>query len=200
MPFPPWQLIPPSTAVRDLYRTSLLVCTDEPGSGVLLRCNTGLKDGSATVVHAKMDRPNKVRMMGVDDDSQIAHEAQRLLGDATVHVVSIPHIAWTRLGGGLPSRTPLAVTIALLTATLLYFSPLPLTTWAAIPVATALGLAMWLLLRDRIPTRIGHPGSPAMTTDAIVERVMLSLNGPSLTGSATTRPLENAPEWAPHLL
>jgi len=33
-------------------------------------------------------------MTSVDDDTQIAAQAQLLLGNSTVHVVAIPHITW----------------------------------------------------------------------------------------------------------
>ncbi len=199
MPFPIWQSIPPTTTVRDLYRTSLLACTDEPGSGVLLRCSPGLEDGTTNVVHARASRPDALRMTGIDDDTQIDAQARLLLGASKVHVVAIPHITWKSLGGGLPWRIPFAAAIGVLSAVLMYVSPLSLSTWVPVTVAAGLGLLMWLLLRERTPTRIGSPGAPPMTADAVVERALLSLNGPSRNESAATGPHESTPRWAPHV-
>lgn len=199
MPFPLWQYIPPTTAVRDLYETSLLACTDEPNSGILLRCSTGLAEGSTTVVHALAKRPNAVRMMGIDDDTQIAAQAQILLGDSRVHVVSIPHIAWKSLGGGLPRRTPIAVAIAVLTAVALSIPPVSLSVWVSVPVAALTGLLTWFLLRVRIPTRIGPPEAPPMAVDTVLERAMLSVSGLPRSGTAVPRSEKSSRSWAPPL-
>lgn len=196
MPLPVWQRIPPATPVRDLYRTSLLACTDDAGSGILLRCGAGLEDGSATLIHAPSINPNALTMTSVDDDTQIAAQAQLLLGNSTVHVVAIPHITWKNLGGGLPRRTPIAAAIALLVAVVLYIPPLSLSAWVALPAGAVLGLLTWLLLRERVPTTIGPPGAP-MTTDAVVERVMLTIGRERRTGSKASRPPTGNARWAP---
>lgn len=197
MPLPVWQQVPPTTAVRDLYRTSLLACSDDPASGVLLRCGAGLEDGSTTIVHAKASHPNALTMTGVDDDTHIVAQARLLLGDTTVHVVAIPHIAWKCLGGGLPRRTPIAAVIAVLVAVLLVLPPVALSAWVALPVAAVLGLLAWLLLRERLPTRIGSSSELPMAADAVVEHVRLCLNGRPAEGAATNNSRAGAHRWVP---
>lgn len=199
MPFPIWQSIPPTTEVRDLHTTSMLLCTDAPGSGILLRCGSGLKDGKTTVVHAPARRPNALEMMGLDDDTQIAQQAQILLGDSKVHVVAIPPVAWKTLGRGLPRRTRIAVVIALLTAILMYIPPLALSPWVAIPLAAGLGLLVRLFLRERISTRIDPSEAGAMTVDEVVARVMLSVHGVHLAEPADGRSRAGSRRWAPRV-
>lgn len=196
MPLPVWQLIPPATPVRDLYRTSLLACTDDPSSGILLRCGAGLEDGSATLVHAPSMRPDALTMTSVDDDTQIAAQAQLLLGNSTVHVVAIPHITWKNLGGGLPRRTPIAAAIALLVAVVLFIPPLSMSAWVALSAGVGLGLLTWLLLRERVPTRIG-PSEAPMAADAVVERVMLTIGREQRQGKKAGRPATGTARWAP---
>lgn len=197
MPLPVWQRIPPATPVRDLYKTSILACTDDPGSGILLRCGAGMEDGSTTLIHASSTYPSALTMTSVDDDAHIEAQAQLLLGNSVVHVVAIPHITWKNLGGGLPRRTPIAAVIALLTAVVLYLPPLALSAWVAVPVGVALGVLAWLLLRERVPTTIGEPDSAAMTVEAVVERVRLTIGHDRRTGSEANRPSAGHAGWAP---
>ena len=197
MPFPIWQSIPPTTAVRDLYSTSLLLCTDDPDSGILFRCGSGLKDGTTTVVHAPTRRPNALSMVSLDHDTQIAEQAQILLGDSKVHVVAIPTIAWKTLGGGLPRRTRIAAVITILLAVFLYIPPLTLSLWVAVPLSMALGVLVRLMLRERIPTTIGPSNASTKNVESVVARVMLSLHGTSLTAPEGTRSPATSGGWAP---
>ncbi len=197
MPLSAWQRIPPTTAVRDLYRTSLLAYTDDPRSGVLLRCGAGLEDGSTTIVHATVKRPNVLTMTSVDDDTDIAAQARLLIGDSTVHLVATPHISWQYLGKGLPQRTPIAAVIALLATVLMLMSPMALSVWFALPLAAALGMLAWLLLRERIPTRIGSPDGPPMTASAVVERAMFTFGEHPHVVSSVTRSQQDSHLWAP---
>lgn len=197
MPFPIWQSIPPTTPLQDLYRTSLLMCSDAPGSEILLRCSSGLEDGRTTVVHATARRPDALRMVCVGDDTQIAEQAQMLLGDSKVHVVAVPPIAWKTLGGGLPRRTRIAAVIALLTGILLCTPPITLSPWVAVPLALGLGLLVRLLLRERIPTRIVPTDTSTMTVEAVVSRVMLSLHGVPAAHQEGIDSQAGCHRWAP---
>lgn len=197
MPFTLWKPIPHTTTVGELFTTSLLVSTDDPGSGILVRCSDGLEEGSATIVLASTGAPNALKMMGVDDDVQIGAQAQVLLGGSRVHVVAIPHITWKSLGGGLPWRTPIAAVIALLTALLLSVPPLALTPLAALPVAAFAGVMGWFLLRKRIPTRIGPPEASLMTADDVVKRAMPSSNEVPRARVSAARLTSGSRRWAP---
>ncbi|MGO1385119.1 MAG: hypothetical protein ACTHWA_01670 [Arachnia sp.] len=197
MPLPVWQRIPPATPVRDLYRTSILACTDDSSSVILLRCSPGVEEGSTTLVHAHTSHPNSMTMTGVDDDVQIAAQAKLFLGVGGVHVVAIPHITWKCLGGGLPRRTPIAAVMSFLVAVVLLLPPLSMSAWAALPVGLALGALTWLLLRERVPTTIGPPDSPSMSVDAVVERVMLTIGRDRRSGTETNRPATGHAGWAP---
>lgn len=188
MPFTPWQTIPTTTAVRELFTTSLLLSADDPPSGVLVRCSPGLHEGSATVVHATIRRPNALRMLGVDDDIQVDALAQVLLGNSHVQIVAIPHITWKSVGRGLPWRTTIAAVGALLTALLLSTPPLSFTPWTALPLGTSVGMMAWLLLRRRVPTRIGPRETPLMTVDDVVKRITSSQDDIPDTASGTRSP------------
>lgn len=200
MPFPPfpiWESVPPTTPVRDLYRTSLLLCTEKPDSAILLRCGSGLEDGETTIVYAPARHPSALSMMGLDHDTQIAEQAQLLLGDPKVHAVAVPPIAWKTLGGGLPRRTRIAAVISILLAVFLYLPPLALSLWVAVPLSAVLGLLVRLLLRERIPTKIGSSDDSMMTVDEVVERVMLSLQCVPLTVPEDASPRAGSSRWAP---
>lgn len=197
MPFPPWQSVPHTTKLQNLFSTSLMVHEHQAASGILLRCSPGLEEGSATIVLATTRRPNALGMIGVDDETQIGYQAQALLGSDRVHVVAVPHITWKSLGNGLPWRTPIAVATALLIALLTYLPPLSWSPWAAVPLAAVLGMVAWLLLRERHPTRIGPPEAAPMTADDVVKRVIPPVNtGPRRRASDARLP-KGSRRWAP---
>lgn len=164
-----WDQIPPDTALSDLFTTSLLVLTEDQGSGVLMRCSPGFEDGSVTVVHADTTRPNALRMFGADEDAQIGAEAQALGVSPPVRVVAIPHITWKHPGKGVPWRTP-ATIVAVLAASLpvTMLNP-PWSVVVALPVAAVVGSLMWLLLRGRVATRITPVGDLQPSVATIVE-------------------------------
>lgn len=148
-----WQRVPPTTPLRDLQTTSLLVIARDSRSGRLLRCSPALEAGSAQLVHADVRRPNAIRMLEMDDDSPIGEQARALLAEAD-HVVAIPHITWKHFDGGMRWRTPATVLVALVTALAVVLLAPPWGVATALPVAAATGLLTWLVLRRRVPTTI----------------------------------------------
>ncbi len=197
MPYPLWQLVPPTTQVRDLFSTSLLIFSPDASPGILARFSTGLDEGTATAVLATTRRPDALAMMGIDDDERIGKQAQTLLGVERADVMAIPHITWKRLGKGLAWRTPITGVVALFTAALLYVPPLSWSPWAITPIAVFLGLIVWLLLRERIPTSIGPPDAPHISVDDVVKRATFShIEVPRSKSSAVRLP-KGSRRWAP---
>lgn len=173
MRFTPFDDVPPTTALRDLFTTSLLVHTDSSNTGVLVRCSAGVDEGSALVVHAGTGRPNAVRMLQLDDETPIGVEARALLPDPAVRVVAIPHISWHHL---LPRGRPWRIT-AVVTGVLASLIPLslmrpPLSAAVAIPISALVGLLIWLVLRQQVPTSITPVDGLELDPSSIVAHVL----------------------------
>lgn len=196
MPFAPWHTVPPTTPLRDLLTTSLLIHDRHSASAMLVRCSPGMEEGSATVVLATTQRPNALSMLGVDDGGQIGHHAQELLDTRHVQVVAIPHIAWKSVGRGLRWRTPVAVGAALLATALLYV-PVALTLWWALAAGVAVGVVMWFLLRERTGTRVTTPDGATMSVEEVVRRaVPAGSSTPRVAPVASSRPSDQSRRWA----
>ena len=164
-----WEPIPLTTAVNELFTTSLLALPHTPGRGVLLRCSAGLKEDSAVLVLADAARPNAVRMLGVESDTSIGDQAREVMGCDPLAVLAIPHITWKRPGSGRRWRTPVTILIALMSAALVLILDLPLGLAAAVLVAALAGSLTWLLMRRNIPTLIGPVGGFQLSVGSVVE-------------------------------
>ncbi len=167
-----WEPIPPTTAMSDLFATSLLALPKKPGRGVLMRCSAGLKDGSAVMVLADAARPNAVRMLGVESDTSIGDQAQAVVGGGSVTVLAIPHITWKRPGAARRWRTPTTIISALVASALVLMLDLPLGIAAAVLVAAVVGSLMWLLMRKSIQTQIDPIGGTQLSVGSVVEHAL----------------------------
>lgn len=167
-----WQTVPPTTALSDLYTTSLLIVSQGQPSGVLVRCTAGMDEGSAVLVHADTSRPNAVRLLEMDDDAHIGEQARGLASHGLVQVLVIPHITWQHPGTGVPWRTPAAILIALVAALAVIMLGPPLSVAATLPVAAVTGSLAWLLLRGRVPTSIAPVDDMPMAVQGIVGHIM----------------------------
>lgn len=197
MPFPPWQTVPHSATLHDLLSTSLLIQDQGATSGILLRCSAGLEPGSVIILMATTGRPNVLGMMDVDGETHIGDEARALLRSSHANVLAVPHITWKSWGQGLPWRTPIAAAVGVLAAVLMYVPPLSWNPWAVVPLAAVMGVVVWLLLRERLPTTIGPPETAPMTVSDVVRRAIGCAGSASHVPSSDPGLPKESRRWVP---